>query len=151
MKQNGKLSCNTIQNIEGVLLGIVKELVDQPDGASVHSTISNGGGTVVMTVRTASGEIGKVIGKAGRNAQAIRLLLDAFAAKYRCRIVMEIDDPRKNQGGGRKRQRGPAVWCPECLWAGFGRQTVCPNCGSSLRLGHGPSSSNGQAVENGDA
>lgn len=69
---------------------IVKELVDDPDGVDVQQTISAGGDTVVLTVRTADGDMGKVIGKQGRNAQALRTLLEAIAAKYKQRVVMEI-------------------------------------------------------------
>lgn len=90
----------TLTRIQGLLEGIVKELVDVPEKVHVSQTVSSGGDTIVMTVTTANGEVGKLIGKDGRNATAIRRLLDAFAAKYKCRIILEVDDPRK-----RKRER----------------------------------------------
>ena len=77
---------------------IVKELVDRPEGVEVQQTISAGGDTVVLTVRTADGDMGKVIGKQGRNAQALRTLLEAIAAKYKQRVVMEIAE----REGGRQ-------------------------------------------------
>jgi len=71
---------------------IVRELVDHPDGVEVQQTVSDGGQTIVLTVRTADGDMGKVIGKQGRNAQALRTILEAIASKYKQRVVMEIAD-----------------------------------------------------------
>lgn len=96
--ENAGLSA-AMQPIRHLVEEIVKELVDIPDRVSIGQMVSEGG-TVVMTVRTANGETGKVIGKAGRNAEAIRTLLDSFAAKHKCQIILEIDDPRR-----RKRER----------------------------------------------
>jgi hypothetical protein len=50
---------------------------------------------IVLTVRTGPGEVGKVIGKRGKNAQAIRILMEAIAAKYKQRVVLEIADDTK--------------------------------------------------------
>lgn len=87
---------------------LVEELVDKPDQVEVTKTTSEGGNTVVMTVRTANGEVGKVIGRQGRNAQALRVLLEAVAAKYKQRVVLEIADgvgPRRRRSNNG--QRGP--------------------------------------------
>jgi hypothetical protein len=81
--------------------GIVKELVDYPAGVAVQQTISDGGQTIVLTVRTAEGDMGKVIGKQGRNAQALRTILEAIAAKHKQRVVMEIAED-----GSRDRRHG---------------------------------------------
>jgi predicted RNA-binding protein YlqC (UPF0109 family) len=77
-------------NMQELAREIVKELVDQPSGVDVQQTISDGGNTVVLTVRTSDGDMGKVIGKQGRNAQALRTILEAIAAKYKQRVVVEI-------------------------------------------------------------
>lgn len=84
------------------LTDLLRELVDRPDEVSVSTTVSEGGNTVVLTVRTADGEVGKVIGKQGRTAQAVRSLLEAVAAKYKQRAVLEIDDNkrRRRRDGG---------------------------------------------------
>lgn len=74
---------------------LTAELVDQPEQVVVTANVSDGGNTVVLTIRTADGEVGKVIGKQGRNAQAMRTLLEAAAAKLRQRVVVEIDDRRR--------------------------------------------------------
>lgn len=83
--------------LRNVLAAIVEELVDDPTQCSVRETISDGGSMVILTVRTGNGEIGKVIGKTGRNARALRTILEAMAAKYRIRVVMEIADTRKTR------------------------------------------------------
>lgn len=79
---------------------IVKELVDIPEEVKVTSTASEGGNTVVLTVKTANGETGKVIGRKGKNAEALRTLLEAIAAKNRQRVVLEIADRKMQQQQG---------------------------------------------------
>lgn len=87
----------TGERIRSLLEGIVRELVDNPEGARVESTIGAGGRTIVLTVGTAKGDLGKVIGKKGKTAEVIRYLLEAMAARHRIKIVMEIDDQRKSR------------------------------------------------------
>lgn len=50
----------------------------------------------VIELRTAKEDLGKIIGKRGRNAQAMRAILNAASAKLRKRTVLEIieDDDR---------------------------------------------------------
>lgn len=67
---------------------IVKKLVDRPDEVSINEI--QGEKTVVLELRVGSGEMGKVIGKNGRIAQAIRILLTATSAKFNKRVVLEI-------------------------------------------------------------
>ena len=67
---------------------IVKAMVDQPEQVSVNEV--EGGHTVVLELSVAKGDMGKVIGKQGRNAQAIRTILSAAAGKLRKRYVLEI-------------------------------------------------------------
>lgn len=67
---------------------IVKALVDQPDMVSV--TEIEGGHTVVLELRVAKSDMGKVIGKQGRNAGAIRNILSAAGGRARKRYILEI-------------------------------------------------------------
>lgn len=67
---------------------IVKRLVDKPESVSV-SEISGEQATIVE-LRVAPEDLGKVIGKEGRTARAIRTLLHASATKERKRAVLEI-------------------------------------------------------------
>ena len=67
---------------------IAKALVDRPDEVSV--TEVEGGQTLIMELRVAKEDMGKIIGKHGRTAQAIRTLLSAASGKAKKRIVLEI-------------------------------------------------------------
>lgn len=67
---------------------VVKKLVDKPESVSV-SEISGEQATIVE-LRVAPEDLGKVIGKEGRTARAIRTLLHAAATKERKRAVLEI-------------------------------------------------------------
>jgi predicted RNA-binding protein YlqC (UPF0109 family) len=74
--------------MKDLISDIVKALVDQPEEVSVSEVV--GGHTVVLELSVAKGDMGKVIGKQGRNAQAIRTILGAAAGKLRKRYVLEI-------------------------------------------------------------
>lgn len=67
---------------------IAKALVDNPDQVSV--TEVEGEQTTVLELRVAPSDLGKVIGKQGRTARAIRTLLGAAGMKLRKRFVLEI-------------------------------------------------------------
>jgi len=67
---------------------IAKALVDDPDAVNVHAV--EGEQTVIFELTVAKGDLGKVIGKDGRTARAIRTLLAATSAKLRKRAVLEI-------------------------------------------------------------
>ncbi len=74
--------------MKDLISDIVKALVDQPDQVSV--TEVKGGHTVVLELSVAKSDMGKVIGKRGRHADAIRIILSAAAGKVRKRYVLEI-------------------------------------------------------------
>ncbi|WP_027188728.1 KH domain-containing protein [Desulfovibrio cuneatus] len=67
---------------------IAKSLVDNPD--QVHVTEVGGEQTVVYELRVAKEDLGKVIGKQGRTARAIRTVLGAASTKLKKRSVLEI-------------------------------------------------------------
>jgi predicted RNA-binding protein YlqC (UPF0109 family) len=69
---------------------IVKSLVDDP--ASVELTVVEGEKSTILELRVAAGDIGKVIGKHGRIAKAIRTVLLAATAKTGKHTVLEILD-----------------------------------------------------------
>jgi predicted RNA-binding protein YlqC (UPF0109 family) len=69
---------------------MAKALVDNPAQLEVNEI--TGGDTLVIELRPAREDIGKIIGKKGRNVQAMRTLLNAAAAKLRKRVVLEIID-----------------------------------------------------------
>ena len=67
---------------------IAQALVDQPDCVSV--TEIDGLHTCIVELTVAKADIGKVIGKQGRTAAALRTLLCAVSAKGKKRAVLEI-------------------------------------------------------------
>lgn len=67
---------------------IVRELVDNPD--EVKITEVDGERTTVFELRVGPGDLGKVIGKRGKTAGAIRTLLSAASAKKGKRAMLEI-------------------------------------------------------------
>jgi len=67
---------------------IVQSLVDNPDKVEVTEII--GEQTSVIELHVAKEDLGKVIGKHGRTAQAIRSILSAASAKVHKRGVLEI-------------------------------------------------------------
>ena len=69
---------------------IVKQLVDNPDDVAVNEI--SGEQTCVFELRVNKGDLGKVIGKQGRTARAIRTLLSAAAVKDSKRVMLEIID-----------------------------------------------------------
>ena len=67
---------------------IAKALVDQPERVSV--TEIEGNNTNVLELSVAKSDMGKIIGKQGRNAQALRTILSAAGGKTRKRYILEI-------------------------------------------------------------
>ena len=67
---------------------IAKALVDDPEQVVVNEV--EGEQTTVLELRVAQSDLGKVIGKQGRTASAIRTLLGAAGMKLRKRFVLEI-------------------------------------------------------------
>jgi predicted RNA-binding protein YlqC (UPF0109 family) len=74
--------------MKGFLEYIVRHLVDQPDMVVVDEVEADT--TVTFTLRVGPGEVGRVIGKSGRTAQAIRVLLAAVPARQGRRAMLEI-------------------------------------------------------------
>ena len=75
-------------SVKEVVETIAKALVDHPDEVAVSEL--DGDGATVLELRVASQDLGKVIGKQGRTARAMRTLLRAAGMKLRRRFVLEI-------------------------------------------------------------
>ena len=71
-----------------VLELIAKSLVDNEDAVSVIEV--EGEDSVILELRVAEGDMGKVIGKQGRIAKAIRTVVKAAASRENKRVVVEI-------------------------------------------------------------
>ncbi len=67
---------------------IAKKLVDRPDEVRVNEV--NAERTTVIELRVAKEDLGKIIGKEGKTAKAIRTILSAASAKLNKRVFLEI-------------------------------------------------------------
>lgn len=74
--------------MQELIVCIAKSLVDQPDEVKVKLTEEDD--TVTIELSVAPEDLGKVIGKQGRTARAMRSLLSAAAAKFDKRSRLEI-------------------------------------------------------------
>ena len=69
---------------------VAKSLVDDPSGVMVN--VIEGEKSTILELRVAQGDVGKVIGKHGRIAKAMRTILSASATKSGKKVVLEILD-----------------------------------------------------------
>jgi predicted RNA-binding protein YlqC (UPF0109 family) len=67
---------------------VAKALVDNPDSVDVKET--EGEKTLVYELRVGAGDLGKIIGREGRTAKAIRTIVTAASMKKGKRAVLEI-------------------------------------------------------------
>jgi len=74
--------------MKNLLKSMVKALVDHPDQVDVSEV--KGEQIVVLELSVAKEDIGKVIGKQGRTAHAIRLIIGAASAKTKKRTIVKI-------------------------------------------------------------
>lgn len=74
--------------MKDLLITLAKALVDHPEQVSVNQI--EGEKSVILELRVAQEDMGKVIGKQGRIARAIRTLVKAAAAHEGKRVVVEI-------------------------------------------------------------
>jgi predicted RNA-binding protein YlqC (UPF0109 family) len=76
--------------LKDLIATVAEALVDDPDAVEVDELEDDRG--VIVELRVAPEDIGKVIGKEGRTAQSMRALLNAAAAKQGCRAHVDILD-----------------------------------------------------------
>ena len=77
-----------MDQLTDIISFIAKALVDDPNAVQV--TAVEGEKTIILELTVAPGDLGKVIGKDGRTARAMRTLLAATSAKHSRRAVLEI-------------------------------------------------------------
>ena len=75
-------------SIKELVIFIARSLVDDPDRVEVREV--EGEQTSVIELKVAKSDLGKVIGKQGRTARAMRTILSAASTKIRKRAVLEI-------------------------------------------------------------
>jgi len=74
--------------MKDLITEIVQTIVDHPDEVSVNEITAEH--TSVLELRVAKTDMGKVIGKQGRMAQAIRTIISAAFGKARKRYILQI-------------------------------------------------------------
>ena len=79
-----------IEMITDLVKHIVREMVDDPDQVKV-STVE-GSHSLVIEVSVAKSDMGKLIGRSGRNINAIRTILTAASATANIRTVLEVNE-----------------------------------------------------------
>jgi predicted RNA-binding protein YlqC (UPF0109 family) len=74
--------------VADLLAYLARQLVDEPDAVSVQEVEREG--AVVLELRVAKDDIGKVIGRQGRIARALRAVVRASGARSHRRVLLEI-------------------------------------------------------------
>ena len=77
--------------MEELLVAITRGLVDQPDAVTVEVDQPDEEGVIVYHLHVAESDMGRVIGKQGRIAKAIRVVMRAAATRRDEKIAVEID------------------------------------------------------------
>jgi len=90
---------------------VAKSLAEKPDEVTVEA-FERGGGTVAIKVKLADEDIGRFIGKAGRNIEAIRTLVRVASLRDRKRVFVDLANPSlapTQFGAGKGRRPGGEV------------------------------------------
>ena len=82
------MSDKPLNELSQLMEYMAKMLVDLPDQVSVNEIA--GENTTVIELKVAKEDLGKIIGKQGRTARAIRTILNGASTKLRKRTVLEI-------------------------------------------------------------
>ena len=76
---------------------VVREIVDNPEKVQTERTVDERGVLITLTVDPT--DMGKLIGKEGRTAKAVRTLLRVIGAKNNARVNLKIAEPEGGTGG----------------------------------------------------
>lgn len=85
---------------------VARSLAEKPDEVMVEA-FERGGGTVAIKVKLAEGDVGRFIGKAGRNIEALRTLVRVASQRDRKRVFVDLANPSladHTPHGGRGRE-----------------------------------------------
>lgn len=77
------------EQLEGLVAYIIGNLVDEPDAVEITSELR--GSTVYLAVNVPETELGKVIGRGGRIAKAIRTALTVAGSRHHLRVSLDIE------------------------------------------------------------
>ena len=77
--------------MKDLLVTITKGLVENPDAVKVDEDAPDAEGTIVYHIHVAEDDMGRIIGKQGRIAKAIRTVARAAAVRKNIKVMVEID------------------------------------------------------------
>jgi len=89
---HGQIATRRRSGMQHLVRTIVSALVDYPEAVEVQQV--DGETTCILEVRVSPEDIGKVIGRQGRNIAALRTLLHAVGAKERKHVLLEVLEDR---------------------------------------------------------
>lgn len=75
---------------------VVRSLVDHPDSVTINRTVDEMG--VLLTLDVHADDMGKIIGRSGNTAKAIRTLLRVVGMKHDARVNLKINEPEGGKG-----------------------------------------------------
>jgi len=84
---------------------VAKSLAEKPDEVSVEA-LERGGGTVAIKVTLSDQDVGRFIGKAGRNIEAIRTLVRVASLRDRKRVFVDLANPAPPAHAPRAKESG---------------------------------------------
>jgi len=84
---------------------VVKHIVDNPDDVNVDRTVDEMG--VLMTLDVHADDMGKVIGRNGNTAKALRTLLRVVGMKNQARVNLKIREPEERDGNDESETPAP--------------------------------------------
>jgi hypothetical protein len=84
---------------------VARSLAEKPDEVVVEA-IERGGGTVAIKVKLADGDVGRFIGKAGRNIEAVRTLVRVASLRDRKRVFVDLANPSLSHPTSQSSARG---------------------------------------------
>jgi uncharacterized protein len=76
--------------LSDLLAYLARQLVDEPDAVRVEEEVRDD--SLVLRLHVAKDDVGKVIGRQGRIARALRAIVRAGGARQRRRLILEIAD-----------------------------------------------------------
>jgi len=77
--------------LEDLLEFLARSLVDEPDEVTVEG-FDEDDGTIVLEVRCADGDVGKLIGRGGRTISSLRTVMRAVASRQDERVLVDVVD-----------------------------------------------------------
>lgn len=90
---------------------VARSLAEKPDEVLVEA-FERGGGTVAIKVKLADGDVGRFIGKAGRNIEAIRTLIRVASSRDHKRVFVDLANPSLTDSSSRQRREDHAGGSP---------------------------------------